>query len=274
MSDSPWGPPIDVLPLLAREEQSLLAVLGQFTPEQWAAPTVCTGWTVHDVAAHILGDKLGRLSRDRDGYRVDEPGDDLPAFINRINADWVLACRRLSPEVLFAMLVDVSAQIVDVWSRVDVDELGGPVSWAGPEPAPIWLDAAREYTEYWVHQQQIREAAGVALLDQAEFVEPVVDTFMRALPHALRGCVAADGKQAAYTVTGLGTWTATRAGGRWTVARGGPVRTPLASATTDAGTFWRLCTRNIQLRDVRDRVKLKGDKAVGEAILAMVSIIR
>jgi uncharacterized protein (TIGR03083 family) len=274
MSDSPWGPPIDVLPLLAREEQSLLAVLGQFTPEQWAAPTVCTGWTVHDVAAHILGDKLGRLSRDRDGYRVDEPGEDLPSFIDRTNAEWVLACRRLSPEVLFAMLVDVSAQIVDVWSRVDVDELGGPVSWAGPEPAPIWLDAAREYTEYWVHQQQIREAAGVALLDQAEFVRPVVDTFMRALPYALRGCVAAKGKQVAYTVTGLGTWTATRAGDRWTLDRGGPGRTPLASVTTDAGTFWRLCTRNVELRDVRDSVKLTGDKAVGEAVLAMVSIIR
>jgi uncharacterized protein (TIGR03083 family) len=273
MSDSPWGPPIDVLPLLATEEQSLLTILGGFTAEQWAAPTVCAGWTVHDVAAHILGDKLSRLSRDRDDYRVDEPGEDLAASIDRINAEWVLACRRLSPEVLFAMLVDVSAQIVDVWSRVDVDELGGPVSWAGPDPAPIWLDAAREYTEYWVHHQQIREAAGVALLDQSEFLGPVVDTFMRALPHALRECVAADGKQVAYTVTGFGTWTASRTDGRWRLDRGLPGRAPLASATTDAGTFWRLCTRNVRLDDVRDRVQLKGDKAVGEAVMAMVSII-
>ena len=32
------------------------------------------------------------------------------------------------------------------------------VNWAGPEPAPIWLDPAREYTERWVHQQHIRDA--------------------------------------------------------------------------------------------------------------------
>lgn len=24
----------------------------------------------------------------------------------------------------------------------------------------MWLDAAREYTEFWVHQQQIRDATG------------------------------------------------------------------------------------------------------------------
>jgi hypothetical protein len=250
MSDSPWGPPIDVLPLLAREEQSLLAVLGGFAAEQWAAP-------VHDLAAHILGRKLVRLSRDRDDYRVD--GSD---------EEWVLACRRLSPEVLFAMHVDVSAQIVDVWSRADADELGEPVPWAGPAPAPNWLATASDYAEYWVGQQRIREAAGVALLDQAEFLGPVVDTFMRGLPHALRDFFVAEGRQVTYTVSRYGAWTARYTEGRWVVERGAAGRS-LASLATDAGTFWRLCTGDAAAD--RGQVKVTGDKDVAEAVLRMAT---
>lgn len=134
MTATHWGPPIDVLPLLAREEQALVGLLTGLDGGQWSAPTACAGWTVHDLVAHILGDKLGRLSRDRDGYHVDEPrpGEAFPAFLDRINGEWVLALRRLSPEVLFAMLVDSTSQLTDLWKRLDLDELGGPVSWAGP----------------------------------------------------------------------------------------------------------------------------------------------
>ncbi len=44
------------------------------------------------------------------------------------------------------------------FQRVDPFAMGGPVSWAGPEPAPVWLDVAREFTERWHHQQHIRAA--------------------------------------------------------------------------------------------------------------------
>jgi hypothetical protein len=47
-----------------------------------------------------------------------------------------------------------------MWRDLDLDALGEPVSWAGPDPAPLWLDCARDFTEYWVHQQQIRDATG------------------------------------------------------------------------------------------------------------------
>ncbi|WP_244162403.1 maleylpyruvate isomerase family mycothiol-dependent enzyme [Amycolatopsis regifaucium] len=276
MSFTRWGPPIDVLPLFAREEQALLDVLTGLDAEQWAAPTVCTGWTVHDLAAHILGDKLGRLSRDRDDYRTTAPreGERFAEFIDRINDEWVVACRRLSPEVLFALLVDSTSQIAELWGRADLDTLGEPVSWAGHEPAPVWLDVAREYTEFWVHQRQIREAVGIpGPLDGPEFRGPVIDTFMRALPHTLRDVEARIGRQVGYTVTGQGggKWTAQRAVGGWEIDRVAPAsRSPLASVTTDADTFWRLCTRNPVNRD---RVTAKGDESVCDVVLGMTSII-
>src|SRR5688500_19297292 len=42
---------------------------------------------------------------------------------------------------------------------VDIGAMGDSIGWAGPDPAPVWLDIAREFTERWVHQQHIRDAA-------------------------------------------------------------------------------------------------------------------
>ncbi len=46
---------------LARtEREELRDLLGGLTPEQWRAPSLCTGWTVHDVVAHMLSyEELG-----------------------------------------------------------------------------------------------------------------------------------------------------------------------------------------------------------------------
>jgi hypothetical protein len=246
MIESPWGPPLDVLPALAREEQALLDVLGELDAAQWAAP-------VPDLAAHILGSKLRRLSRDRDGHHADpeSPGE------------WVSACRVLSPEVLFTLLVDCSSQIVDLWKRRDPDELDAASG------VPVWLASARDYTEFWVLQQRIREAAGVPLLDEPEFVSPVVETFMRTLPHALGESTAPKGKRVSYVVSGSagGTWTAARGADDWTLDQRPPPRAPFASVSTDVDTFWRLCTRAVRPADVRDRIIAAGDAELCEALL-------
>ena len=57
--------------------------------------------------------------------------------------------------------------------------------WAGIDPAPQWFDIAREFTEYWVHHQQIRDAVGAGDADPVA-VAVVLDVFARGLPHALR----------------------------------------------------------------------------------------
>lgn len=42
------------------EREDLLDLLEGLTPEQWRIPSLCAGWTVHDVVAHVLSyDELG-----------------------------------------------------------------------------------------------------------------------------------------------------------------------------------------------------------------------
>ena len=59
-------------PLLA----SLLDLLGSLSPEEWTTPNACGAWSVHEVALHLLGDDIGILSRQRDGYRLSGPSLD------------------------------------------------------------------------------------------------------------------------------------------------------------------------------------------------------
>jgi uncharacterized protein (TIGR03083 family) len=44
----------DVWELVHRERRALVDDLDGLTPEQWEVPSLCGGWTVHDVAAHLV----------------------------------------------------------------------------------------------------------------------------------------------------------------------------------------------------------------------------
>ena len=276
-ADTSWlGPPIDVRPLFARQQAAFIDLLHGFGAAQWARPTACPGWDVKDVAAHVLGDHIGRLSRSRDGYPSPPPrdGEALPAFLDRINGEWVHAARRISPRLLIEQLSAVGHQVAEFWSAVDPDALGEAVSWAGPEPAPAWLDAARDFSEYWTHHQQICEATRRSGLTSPDYLAPVLDTFMRALPHTLRQVTAPDGTGLQVTVTGPagGEWACVRGSGRWRLQRQ-PHPRPAARIELDADTTWRLCTRGITPGQAAGRARIDGDQNLASTALQIVSII-
>ncbi|SFB52465.1 TIGR03083 family protein [Amycolatopsis marina] len=277
MHDETWlGPRIDVRPLLPEVHTALLALLRELTAGDWLRATVCPGWAVQDVAAHVLADHIGRLSIHRDDFqslapRVDEA---FPAFIHRINDEWVTAARRISPPLLIDLLSVTGEQMIDHWNASDMSALAWPVSWAGPDPAPVWLDAARDFSEYWTHYQQISEAVHRQGLTQAKFLAPVLDTFLRALPHTLRDVEAAAGSAVEFTVTGRagGTWTCTRTEHGWAL-RTRPQPQPTATVSLDADTTWRLCTRGVTPAQARAHAIVHGDERLADAALDIVSII-
>jgi hypothetical protein len=116
----------------------------------------------------------------------------------------VTAARRISLPLLIDLLSITGNQVAEFWQTVDLGAFREAVSWAGPGPAPAWLDAARDFSEYWTHHQQICEATGRAGLVSPDYLRPVLDTFMRALPYTLRHVTAAEGTALQMTVTGPG----------------------------------------------------------------------
>ena len=51
---------VDGMALARAEREDLLDLLVTLPPEQWRAPSLCAGWSVHDVVAHVLSyEELG-----------------------------------------------------------------------------------------------------------------------------------------------------------------------------------------------------------------------
>jgi uncharacterized protein (TIGR03083 family) len=272
---------VETVSLYPEERAELLGVLSGLSEVDWERPTVCPGWSVRDVALHLLADDLGVLSRQRDEHRplAPDPGESLPVFLNRINDEWVQATRRLSGRVIVDLLRWSGEQTYDCVARLDLLALGGPVSWAGPDPAPRWLDVAREYTERWVHQQQIREAVGVPVLDDARWLGPVLATFARALPQTYAGVDAPVVTAIALTLTGSGggTWTVVRGeAGAWELFEGRPEGAdlpPAAEARMSTDTAWRLFTKGLTPEAAVHRATLSGDLVLARHVLSTVAII-
>jgi uncharacterized protein (TIGR03083 family) len=268
------GAPIDARALFAPEQAALMATLRGLVPADWGKEAV-PGWTVRDLAAHLLGDFYGRLARDRDGYQQGPsfaPGETLEAFIHRTNQEWVDVYRRVSPAALTDTLDLVGDQVVRFFVTTDPAAPSLGVSWAGVDPAPMWLDSARDFTEFWTHRQQIRHAIGQQT--DPRFMTVVLDTFMRALPHTMSHTDAPVGTRVQVQIDGLvgGTWTATATEGHWSLAETATAD-PAATVCMDAETAWLLCTRGIMPDTALARARVRGDRQLIEAACQIVSII-
>jgi uncharacterized protein (TIGR03083 family) len=254
----------------------LLGLLRSLTNEDLARPTVCPGWNVTDIALHILGGDLNNLSRRRDGYqeRAIGPSDDLPSYLNEINDAWVRGSRRLSLQVLLDLLVRSGEQTYTYFRSLDLFANGEPVTWAGPDAAPVWLDVAREYTERWVHQQQIRDAVGQPGLMEPRFFAPVLATFVHALPWALREVKRREGTAVQLEIVGEsgGVWSGRRERDRWVLLQG-PVDTAQARVSMDQDLAWHLFTKGITPAAAASQVGSLGDARLISAVLNMSSII-
>ena len=224
---------VDARPLLPRLRGELTALLGSLPDGDWAYPTPCPGWSVHDLVAHLLGVELGNVSVRRDRWGQGRAaGEDLDAWLNRFNQQWVEAARRISPALLIELLDVAGRRFEEYVGTLDLDAAGDPVEWAtGSEPAPVWLDVAREYMERYVHQDQIRSATGRGRLG-ALFTEPVLETAAHALPRALDQVIRPAGTMVTFTAEGSGggTWVVVRVPGGWSLSAEAPGGAGPASA--------------------------------------------
>lgn len=262
---------VETLHLFPQVRSALVELLASLGAEEWKRPTVCPGWDVHDVAAHLLGVDLANVSGRRDDHWLNpRPGEQLGPWLAGFNDQWVEAARRLSPRVLTGMIEPAGRQLDDYFAGLDPERVDAHVTWASERPVPVWLDIAREYTERWVHQQQIRDATGHPGLTGEEFLAPVLTTFVHALPMAYAQTDARDGTTVQFAVIGRGggCWHLTRNDAEWELAAGEHDQ-PAAEVTLDADDVWRLLTRSPTAGDPR----LSGDHDLAKVMLSAVAVI-
>jgi uncharacterized protein (TIGR03083 family) len=269
--------PILVADIFPELLDHLLALLAGLSQAEWQQPTVCAGWNVKDVALHLLGVEIGNLSIRRDGHIASEPiqdWDELVEFINAWNQDWVRVSRRISTALLIEMLRFVGGEVCEHIRLLNPHLLGGPVTWAGPDPAPVWLDIAREFTERWHHQQHIRDAVNQPGLKEPKYLAPVLGAFVWALPHAFRTVRVAAGTTVTLTIVGEsgGCWSIRRDDNAWALYAGA-ADDPEAAVQIDEDLAWRLFTGGVEPKAVEDQVAYSGDLKLAKNVLNVIAII-
>ncbi len=273
--------PIMVVDLFPQERKQLLELFSELEPEEWEKPTICPGWTVKDIGLHLLGDDVGYLSGARDHFNNPffrnkdlREWESLVKNINEANESWVKATARISPKLLTDLLERTGQQFYEYMQSLDLMAMGGVVSWVAPDPAPVWLDVAREYTERWLHQQQIRDAVHKPGLKEKGFFHPVLDTFVRALPHAYKDISVPDTTVLKFAVTGEAgdAWYLVGEANKWFLFKDIELQ-PVAVVMMDQETCWRLFTKEMNKDQARAQTAIEGDRTLGEKLLETVSII-
>jgi len=271
--------PILTAHLFPKLDGMLIELLRSLAPEDWEKPTVSPKWKVKDVAAHLLDTPLRGISIGRDGYVAESPRinstADLAAFINRLNQEGVNLYRRLSPAVLIALTEVACSLLAEFHAWRDPYALAPyGVSWAGEEKSANWFDTAREFTERWHHQQQIRLAVNKPGIMTHELYHPVLDCFLRALPFRYRNVSAKPGTLVKINVAGEcgGSWYLYRSEDSWQLL-GEPFGDAASEVIIPQEIAWRIFTKGIDAESARVQVGITGDATKGLPVLGMVSIV-
>lgn len=243
--------PLDTAPLFSDLHAELIALLRALEPADWERPTVAGAWRVRDVAAHLLDGELRVLAAHRDGHALPVEGtvttyDDVVALIQRLNAGGVAFGTRLSPRLLTDLL-----EVTGRWMSTFVVSLDPDapalfaVAWAGEAQSDNRFDTAREYTERWHHQMQIRAAVGErgrpSVLLAPKYLVPLLETSVRVLPHAYRDVSAEEGTTLTLRMASEPpqAWTLRRERVGWRLYRGEAAR-PTARVIAEPDSLWRL----------------------------------
>jgi uncharacterized protein (TIGR03083 family) len=274
-------PPTYTAELFPVLSQRLVELLRSLTPDEWRKPTVSSRRRVKDIASHLLDGSLRRLSFQRDGYRGVQqlPEEPLTDFLNRLNDEWEIGARRLSPNVLIDLIEWADVQLAELFRSLDPHALAiFPVAWAGEEQSENWMDIAREFTEKWHHTQQIFDATNrpSTIMDK-QLGGRCVDIFMRALPHTYRNVEAPPGSSVSVLVSG-------EAGGRWHIFKKADGWNQIAEAPLqataivklDQDTAWRMVTKRRSREAIRREfpdIEITGNENLGLPVLETVSVM-
>lgn len=271
---------INAINLMPELDKMLFKLLVELSPADWEKQTIAPKWKVKDVAVHLLDGNLRTLSMLRDGYYGEQPEEvnsyqDLVSFLNGLNADWVKACRRLSPNVIMELLRSSGKAYCDYLATLNLDDKAAfSVAWAGENESENWFHIAREYTEKWHHQQQIRLAVGREKeLLQEKWYQPYLDTSVRALPHHYSRVEGEDKDLIKFTFYGETekSWYLYYENGWQLLASANQPTTCEVRIKDDYA--WRIFTKGIKKEEAITNSEIIGKQELGIKIFDMIAVM-
>ena len=150
--------PEHLLEVWGGQRQRFAAVLREFGPDDWAAPTRCAAWSAHDVVRHLCdGNGIGRAwAAGTDDGTLDITAGFDPRITPR---GWLTASAGESPGATLSrflatteeLLALARARLTQRW-RFDVRLPYGPVDWT--------VGALHGFWDSWLHERDVLLARG------------------------------------------------------------------------------------------------------------------
>lgn len=273
--------PIPTLHLFKVLDKMLLELLASLSPDDWHKPTVAKQWTVKDIAAHLLDGNVRAIAT-ADHYQSKQLSpqinsyQDLVAWLNELNAVWVKAMQRASPEFLIDQLKRTGKQYIDYLYTLDpFAPAAFGVAWAGEDTSLNWFHIAREYTEKWHHQQQIRDAVGKPGIVTPELFRPCLATFMQALPHAYRNVSAPSDTVVRIVVAteAGGVWYLRKTANKWALHYNVTQDSGDASVIIPPDIAWRFFTKAMPATAALKASTIWGDVGLASQIFSTLAVM-
>jgi hypothetical protein len=262
-------------------DRLLVDYLRTLTPEQWNAQTVARQWKVKDVALHLLDGNLRAISMLRDGYWSDpntefNSYEELLAYLNGLNATWIEGTRRLSPQVTTDLLAYSGAQYLAMLADLDpFAKATFSVAWAGEDASLNWFHIAREYTEKWHQQQQIR----LATLDEdtlltEQYYRPFLATTVYALPHHYRDVPGMEGDVLQFVFRGKRdkAWSLKREDKKWLLTDE-VFDHPRSIIIVPDRFAWQVFMKAMPRKEAAAHVQVEGDEDAGRHLLNLIAVM-
>ncbi|MCA6079082.1 maleylpyruvate isomerase N-terminal domain-containing protein [Fulvivirga sedimenti] len=273
------SPQLDTRPYFATLHDNLIRLLEDLAGDEWQTPTVASKWRVKDVVAHLLDGDIRTLSVQRDLHFGEKPPESndfgtVVQWLNELNASWVHAAKRMSPEVLIMLHKTTGPVVTEYYESLDpMAEAIFSVQWAGEEKSLNWMHLSREYSEKWHHQQQIADATGRRGVLTPELYRPLIMTFMLGIPHTLRDTSLKSGDTIILQTTGAveEAWILQYQDSSWQFSStAGRIRTEVRLPSNAA---WKLFSKSLRPAHLNDNLVITGEKNIGEKIINMISVM-
>lgn len=276
-------PKIDAVPIFEETQHELISLLKSLSLEEWESSTSSSTWNVKDIVAHLLDGDLRRLSLHRDNHELPGPSDpinnyeSLVHFLNDLNNSWVQAAKRLSPKLLIELTEFTTPKVVQHLKNLDPKGIAlFSVGWAGEAETENWFDIAREYTEKWHHQQQIREATNRSLLIEEKWLSPLINTLIRGIPPVYNKYAEKnENEPIEIYISGVinDSWILATQNSQWRLFKSNGDQSETKIEMSD-DTAWRLFTKNISENEALKRIQISGNQTLGKLISKTVSYMK
>ena len=185
--------------------------------------------------------------------------------------------RKDKSQILIELFEYAEERLYDFFKTLDPESKAiFPVQWAGEEESKNWFDIAREYTEKWHHQMQIRMALNQPLLMDKKYIEPLYDTFMLGLPYLYRDMLDYPlGETIKITLTGSlnKSWILEKQDMNWKlidkIENG--INTFVKFSENDA---WIIFTNTDRDKEkYKSKMEIIGDKKLGYKLIEFVTVL-